>query len=146
MERCIICNSLLSENNTTGIGFGCMNNIVKPAIKATFNEVKGLDVWVAKVDKVRTVFLDAFKEVKFRSEFKKSFYESMANAERISKNQLQIMENELAFKGILIDLAKEVYFPMFNSFNHLQFPEIYQEKLESFKVQYFSRNKVKAID
>lgn len=80
MERCIICNSLISENNTTGVGFGCMANIVKPAIKATFNEVKGLDVWVAKVDKVRSVFLDTFKEVKFRSDFKKSFYESMANA------------------------------------------------------------------
>lgn len=56
------------------------------------------------------------------------------------------MENELAFKGILIDLTKEVYFPMFNSFNHLSYPEVYQEKLESFKVQYFSRNKVKSFD
>lgn len=146
MERCIICNSLLSENNTTGIGFGCMNNIVKPAIKATFNEVKGLDVWVAKVDRVKSIFLDTFKNVKFRSEFKRSFYESMSNTERISKKQLQIMENELAYKGVFINLTKEVYIPMFNSFNPLEHQEIYKNKLESFKVQYFNSNKVKSID
>lgn len=141
MERCIICNSLLGENNTTGIGFGCINNIVKPAIQATFRDVKGLDLWVAKANKLKNEYLTTFSGVKFRSDFKRSFYESMSKSERVSKKQFEIMERELAYKGIRIDMNIEVFRPMWNSFKYTDHEDIYSKHLESFKINYFNKNK-----
>ena len=90
-NRCMICGAVISDNNTDGIGWGCMANVVKPAIKETMWEVYGLDIWVAKANRIKEAFLNAYTGVKFRNEFKRGFYESMAKAEKVSKKQLEIM-------------------------------------------------------
>ena len=87
----MICGAVISDNNTDGIGWGCMANVVKPAIKETMWEVYGLDIWVAKANRIKEAILNAYAGVKFRNEFKRGFYESMAKAERVSKKQLEIM-------------------------------------------------------
>lgn len=71
----MICGAVISDNNTDGIGWGCMANVVKPAIKETMWEVYGLDIWVAKANRIKEAFLNAYAGVKFRNEFKRGFYE-----------------------------------------------------------------------
>lgn len=99
----MICGAVISDNNTDGIGWGCMANVVKPAIKETMWEVYGLDIWVAKANRIKEAFLNAYAGVKFRNEFKRGFYESMAKAERVSKKQLEIMNQMLDDKCVLLD-------------------------------------------
>lgn len=67
----MICGAVISDNNTDGIGWGCMANVVKPAIKETMWEVYGLDIWVAKANRIKEAFLNAYAGVKFRNEFKR---------------------------------------------------------------------------
>lgn len=104
----MICGAVISDNNTDGIGWGCMTNVVKPAIKETMWEVYGLDIWVAKANRIKEAFLNAYAGVKFRSEFKQGFYESMAKAERVSKKQLEIMKQMLDDKRVLLDF-KDIF-------------------------------------
>lgn len=56
----MICGAVISDNNTDGIGWGCMANVVKPAIKETMWEVYGLDIWVAKANRIKA---NAFRGV-----------------------------------------------------------------------------------
>lgn len=104
----MICGAVISDNNTDGIGWGCMANVVKPAIKETMWEVYGLDIWVAKANRIKEAFLNAYAGVKFRNEFKRGFYESMAKAERVSKKQLEIMNQMLDDKCVLLDF-KDIF-------------------------------------
>lgn len=103
----MICGAVISDNNTDGIGWGCMANVVKPAIKETMWEVYGLDIWVAKANRIKEAFLNAYAGVKFRNEFKRGFYESMAKAERVSKKDYEVVEKwgkikANAFRGVII--------------------------------------------
>lgn len=59
----MICGAVISDNNTDGIGWGCMANVVKPAIKETMWEVYGLDIWVAKANRIKEAFLNAYAGV-----------------------------------------------------------------------------------
>lgn len=52
--------------------------------------------------------LNAYAGVKFRNEFKRGFYESMAKAERVSKKQLEIMNQMLDDKCVLLDF-KDIF-------------------------------------
>ena len=100
MEYCLICGHPISETNTTGIGCECLS-AVKYVIKCNISNDKNLffALWNAEVQEYKKVFVDAFENTKFRSEFKKSFYQSIKNAERISKKQLDIIKDMLAQKS-----------------------------------------------
>lgn len=141
-NRCIICGSPITDGNSTGIGFGCMGNVVKPAVRDCFRDIKGLDVWIAKSQHVRTKFLSIFEGRKFRSEFKKSFFESMKSAERISKKQMDIMIQWLQFERIFIDLWEDVEKKMRDDFNPaFECPELYKERIEVHKKLYLCGKK-----
>lgn len=146
-NRCEICGAHITDTNTTGIGFGCMGNVVKPAVRECFRATKGLDLWIAKSQHVRAKFVSAFEGRKFRSEFKKSFFESMKSAERISKKQMEIMIQWLGFERIYIDLWEDVEKKMRNDFNaELECPDLYKERIEVHKKLYLSGKKDRKED
>lgn len=110
MEYCIICGSPLSEGNITGIGCECHAAIIaakrhKLYANADFTLAYN---WVIMANNIRTAYIKAFAETKFRNEFKKAFYASMLSAERVSKKQCAIMEAELDYKGLLDSTLKSI--------------------------------------
>lgn len=139
-NRCMICGAVISDNNMDGIGFGCMANVVKPAIKETMWEVYGLNIWQDKVTKVKEAFLEVYANVKFRNEFKRGFYDSMQKAERVSKKQLQIMMDMLSEKGICLSFKSifEHYEAMVQS-GHCN--EQYKANITKHKKMYLSGRK-----
>ena len=154
VDRCLICGSILSENNPDGIGIGCRENVVRPAILAAAKELNpnlNLEMWIFKVGKIRELFLNTFKDVKFRSEFKKSFYQSIANNEKVSKKQLQIMEEMLDRKDFFMfdKFYKNLKFEESEYFESLilkekqkeEYKNIYSKYIEIFKKQYLSKKK-----
>lgn len=151
-DRCLICGSILSENNPDGIGIGCREHIVKPAILAAAKELNpnlNLEMWIFKVTKIRELFLNTFKDVKFRSNFKKSFYQSIANNEKVSKKQLQIMEEMLDKKDFFMfdKFYKNLKFEEAEYFESLilkekqkeEFENIYKKNIDIFKIKYLSK-------
>jgi hypothetical protein len=141
-NRCSICGSPISDNNTSGIGFGCMANVVKPAINDCFKELHYLDYWSKMTSIVQQDFINAFESTKFRNEFKKSFFTSISTATHISKKQLGIMQNMLlmAFKPTT-DIST-LYRDMKASFNpHIECPELYKEKIELYYNLYIKKKK-----
>ena len=149
MERCLICNAVIGENNTIGIGGGCYQNVVIPAKKDCFKEIKGLDLWIAKVNLLKPIFVDLFKDTKFRSSFKKSFYVSMAcedlndEPKRISKKQFDIMYEQIQWKDhYLLPDFSDLWLRMFKSFDpQFECRELYNERIEIHKIQYLSGRK-----
>lgn len=90
-NRCMICGARLSDNNTEGIGFEC---------KAALQYAKGimlnetdfrLQCFIQEAEEARKALLDLYKNVKFRSEFRKGFYTSMQQAQRLSRKQVDII-------------------------------------------------------
>lgn len=143
MDKCIICGSPISENNPDGIGFGCRENIVIPTKRKVFHEAYSLELWIRKAQKIRALYVETFKDTKFRSEFKKSFYQSMTTAERISKKQLEIMTDHLSF-GHSYELDKidaehkkykDVLFEQFNPSTH----PMHREVFDMFFKAYFKK-------
>lgn len=141
-NRCMICGAVISDNNTDGIGWGCMANVVKPAIKETMWEVYGLNIWQDKVMMVKKAFIEAYAGVKFRNEFKRGFYDSMQKAERVSKKQLQIMMDMLFDKGINLSFKGifERYEQMVQS-GHCD--EQYKANIAKFRQIYLGKRKNK---
>lgn len=138
----MICGAELGENNTTGIGSGCMAHVVLPAKRDCFKEVKSLDLWIAKSQYVRNIFLAIFEGRKFRNEFKKSFYASMQQAERISKKQMNVMTQWLEFERVPLYTINDVEIPMKDNFNpEIECPELYKERIEIHRKLYLSGRK-----
>ena len=150
--RCSICGSIISDDNPDGIGFGCRQNVVRPAEIAAAKELNpnlNLEMWIFKVSKIRELFLSTFKDVKFRNNFKKSFYQSIANSERVSKKQLDVMKQMLedkdyfSFQHFEENLRNEEI----NFLNSLilkekmkeEYNNIYLKYIEIFKKQYLSK-------
>lgn len=98
-DRCIICGAPLSENNTEGIGYEC-KAALKQAKYDVFmsNDENRLHLYLIEVKIVKNAFIEQFKNTKFRSDFKKKFYASMCETERISRKQLDIMVNWLQYE------------------------------------------------
>jgi len=72
-NRCIICGARLSDNNTEGIGFECKAALMyAKGIMLKDTDFK-LQCFIHEVQVVKEAFLDMYKEVKFRSEFRKGF-------------------------------------------------------------------------
>lgn len=143
-QPCMICGAIIGENNHTGIGGGCMANVVIPAKRECFRELKGLDVWIEQTRYVRDQFLAAFKDVKFRNEFRKSFYASMQTAERISKKQLEIMRKWLDDARVygLDAVLREIKDRMFDEFNPaVECKELFNQRLDIHKKLYLSGRK-----
>lgn len=145
-NRCAICGAVISDNNSDGVGFGCMANVVKPAQKDLFYKFKNLDLYIEKAKYVQSIFLSTFKDVKFRSSFRKDFYKSMSETERISKKQLEIMENMIEESTGLIDYSwvKDRISSMTSDLIYSGDPEVkafYAERISFYKKQYLS-NKI----
>lgn len=95
-RTCAICDSPISDYNPDGIGSSC-RKVWTRATKSTYFHFHGLSHWKKKVDFFLTRFIEEFKDTKFRSEFRKSFYNSVKKqyetSGRISKKQLQIISD-----------------------------------------------------
>lgn len=88
---CEICGAPLSDNNVTGIGYECAAAMYAAQKRKAKIDGLALKVHIFTASIVRPVFLDAFEGVKFRSEFRRSFYASIAATDRISAKQLRVM-------------------------------------------------------
>lgn len=109
--RCAVCGSPITDDNPDGVGFGCRTNVIYPARTAAAKEIMpdfSLRVWGLKVGIYRKEFLKVFEGRKFRSEFKKSFFESIKNSEKVSKKQLDIIKSMLEWEVNLYELDEEV--------------------------------------
>lgn len=155
--RCTICGSLITDDNPDGIGFGCRQHVVKPAEIATAKELNpnlNLEMWVFKVNAYRTEFLKAFEGHKFRNEFKKSFFESIKNSDKVSKKQLEIIKNMLGWEINLPKFEENLKDEEINFFHSLILKEqlkedynnIYLKYIEIFKKQYLSKNNSKDVE
>ena len=148
--RCAICGSLITDDNPDGIGFGCRQNVVRPAEIAAAKELNpnfNLEMWVFKANAYRNEFLKAFEGRKFRNAFKKSFFESIKNSDKVSKKQLEIIKNMLEWEINLPEFEETVKKEEINFFNSLILKEklkedynnIYLKYIEIFKKQYLSK-------
>lgn len=99
-DRCAICGAGLGENNTTGIGFECQAALDKAKENAFFkNEDYAFRYnYLIEANAVHELFVSLFADTKFRSEFNRSFYESMKNASHVSRKQLNIMRSKIECK------------------------------------------------
>ena len=99
-NRCAICGARLGDNNTTGIGFECQAALDKAKEDAFFkNEDYAFRYnYLIEANTVHELFVSLFADTKFRSEFNRSFYESMKNASRVSRKQLDIMRSKIENK------------------------------------------------
>lgn len=99
-NRCAICGARLGDNNTTGIGFECQAALDKAKVNAFFkNEENAFQYnYLIESGIVQEVFISLFADTKFRTEFNRSFYESMKNASRVSRKQLNIMRSKIECK------------------------------------------------
>jgi len=146
-DNCKICGATLGENNSTGIGYGCMSHVVEPAKKDTFFKFGYLEVYVEQVKIWREAFLKEFENTKFRSDFKKSFYESVKLNDRLSKKQLEIIKNQLSYNFYLYEekdrLSKSIFSNCFKFYSPKTDEEIsfYSEKIEMYKKSYLSTRK-----
>jgi len=95
-RTCSICGSPITDDNPDGIGYTC-REVHDHATMSAFYHFKGLDFWAAKCKYWVTIYLDAFKTTKFRSDFRKNFYQSISvmTEIRLSKKQLEIIKDSL---------------------------------------------------
>ena len=148
--RCSICGSIISDDNPDGIGFGCRQNVVKPAETAAAKELNpnlNLEMWIFKVANYRNEFLKAFEGHKFRNQFKKSFYESIKQSDKISKKQLDVIKNMLEWEIDLNKFEENLKKEEIDFFDSLILKEklkedynnVYLKYIEIFKKQYLSQ-------
>lgn len=99
-NRCAICGARLGDNNITGIGFECQAALNKAKLNAFFkNEDYAFQYnYLIEANAVHELFVSLFADTKFRSEFNRSFYESIKNASRVSRKQLNIMRSKIENK------------------------------------------------
>lgn len=102
-KTCKVCGSRISDNNTTGIGCECRYSYNKARKTVFFDErERGLKYYAIEADSWMPLFIKTFKDTKFRSKFKKSFYPSIVEqyTEKgfVSKKQLEICKSMLRDK------------------------------------------------
>ena len=111
--NCIICNAELSNPTSIdrGMGSECYNALQKARMKEVFKDEENRLTynWLIEVNVMRAAFIDRFKNTNFRSEFKKSFYKSICQSDRVSKKQMKII-NDMLFnaKVDIASLTKEI--------------------------------------
>lgn len=96
---CSLCGAPIGVNNPDGLGGECRKAINDAKFKAIF-EIEGnsLLYWLIMAKETKEVFIRMFSETKFRSDFNKSFYDSIKKSERTSKKQLEIMCTKIVQK------------------------------------------------
>ena len=103
MDTCIICGHEITNDISIARGMGreCEEALKRATMKRLFS-IEGNSLqynWIIKVGVIRSIFIETFKDTKFRKEFKRSFYTSICENKRVSKNQLKIMEDWLFYIG-----------------------------------------------
>lgn len=98
---CSLCGSPISDNNPDGLGYECRKAIEKAKFKALFLIDNNSLYYnhVIEVEIAKKHFVELFSKTKFRSDFNKSFYNSIKNSDRISKKQLFIMKDKIFQKN-----------------------------------------------
>ena len=155
--RCAICGSLITDDNPDGIGFGCRQNVVRPAEIAAAKELNpnfNLEMWIFKATAYRRKFLKAFEGRKFKNAFKKSFFESIKNSDKVSKKQLDVIKNMLEWEINLPEFEENLKKEEIDFFNSLILKEklkedynnIYLKYIEIFKKQYLSKKNNKDVE
>lgn len=100
-SECAICGTPISSDISLsrGVGPECWA-VYKKALTKELFKIDGLSLrynWIIQVEIIKDAFVKTFETTKFRSDFKKSFYKSIKNSDRISRKQLDIMNNWLAW-------------------------------------------------
>ncbi len=113
-NRCRICGAVISDDNPDGIGSQC-RAVWKKATTATAHHFRGLDLWKAKTKFWADLFIEEYRNTKFRSQFRKGFFTTIATMQksgeyRITKKMLEIIKNMLVGMGgkIQYERVKEV--------------------------------------
>jgi len=100
-RTCSICDHPITDSNPDGIGFQC-RSIWNQARASAFYKFNPYASHVKKIDIIVPVFIELHKDVKFRSNFKKSFFNSIHGAwnthKRISSKQLEICLDWISYK------------------------------------------------
>lgn len=86
-RTCLICGSLIGDSNSSGIGGECKYSYDK-ATRCVYldNEQRRKEYYNFKSSELLTLFVSTFNNTKFRSEFKKSFFNSMLEAKKNNNN------------------------------------------------------------
>ena len=113
VDKCIVCNSPIWSDESLARGYGseCAAAIDEAKFKVIMSDNnKSLNYnWLIKVKHYKALFVETFKDTKFRKEFKKNFYASICKAERISKKQLDIMISWLEYTDVdLYELSETI--------------------------------------
>lgn len=110
-DKCIICGSPIwsEESLSRGYGSECAEAIKDAIFKVIMSDNKNsLEFnWLIKVNHYKPLFVETFKNTKFRKEFKRNFYASICKAERISKKQLSIMHDWLYYADVSLTKLDE---------------------------------------
>lgn len=143
-EKCLICGATISENNTTGIGFGCMGNVVLPALKEWRYHAHGLDLWAKKCELVMNLFKETFGSRKFRNQFKKDFSASIIQQwetnKKLSKKQLDICSNMLEQNHVFFNF-ESIYKGWFEKLYPFDSDEFYSERIKFHRDLYLKGRK-----
>lgn len=111
MKHCLICGARISDTNTTGIGCECLSALRMAQRQLFFsNETHRLRYYYSiEMELTQKCFLETFKDTKFRSSFRISFYKSISEASRISKKQMDICKEMISEKySTYNELLKEI--------------------------------------
>lgn len=112
-DVCSICGHEISSEASlrSGMGAECRAAYNRALFKACMS-TDGASLkynWLIQVDVLKDAFVQSFENTKFRSEFKKSFYKSICNSERVSKKQLSIIDDWLFMKiGDTTELYEQI--------------------------------------
>ena len=109
-EVCRICGSRLSVPSVDGLGSECRAALHK-AQKAQFLSVEANRLkyyYTIEAETIRAEFIRLYDGVKFRSSFRAGFSQSMRNAERISRKQLDICVQMIEQRDPWSDYRKRI--------------------------------------
>jgi hypothetical protein len=98
-RRCSICNAYISDDNPDGIGCTC-RKVWEKAFRIGFYHFHGLEIWKKKSEYWVDIFIKTFENTKFRSSFRKSFYQSIKQQSdsgelRLSKKMFNIVRSAI---------------------------------------------------
>jgi len=103
-RKCSVCGAPISDNNPDGIGCECRRVFKEARVKVFFEDAARRNSFYGIDTKdIASNFIELFKNTKFRSDFKKTFYASICEQYNtrgyLSKKQKQIMEDWLFYKN-----------------------------------------------
>jgi hypothetical protein len=134
-RRCMICGAAISDDNPDGIGYTC-REVWQEAEKDAIYHFVGLELWQRKVDFWLPMFILAFRNTKFRSQFKKEFFASCftrySEAGHFSSKQLNIIKEWLigpfgkfvgAEADVILEDERNIYREIRQAFRDSRTPE-----------------------